>query len=639
MILMQLNQITKSFGAEAILSDIKLEIKTSDRIAIVGRNGAGKSTLLKIMTGELDYDEGEIFRRKDMTLGYLAQHTELSSNMTIWNEMLGVFQPLLDQQAELRDLERNMEHAATLDEEQYTQLMRTYDMKQQAFDAAGGYTFETEIKSVLTGLNFPLDMHDTPINELSGGQKTRLALGKLLLTKPDLLVLDEPTNHLDIATLSWLEDYLVSYPGAITIVSHDRYFLDKTVSIVYEVSRHHAKKYHGTYSSYLEKKALDYERDLKAYEKQQSEIAKMEDFIQRNIVRASTTKRAQSRRKQLEKTVRLERPKGNEASASFAFQVKKESGNDVLKIKDLSFQYPDEQAPLFSDVNLHVNRGERIALVGPNGIGKSTLLKLLIGKLKQNAGTITLGANVEIGYYDQELATLTSNKTVLDELWDEYPTIDEKDIRTILGNFLFSGDDVLKPVHTLSGGEKARLALSKLRMQQANLLILDEPTNHLDIDSKEVLEAALMDFSGTIVFVSHDRYFINKIADQVVEMQPNHVQVYLGDYDYFIAKKKEETELKELMEAEQEREKADTAKTNYHKGKEEQREQRRINRKISSLEGQIEEHEAQLAILEKEMAEPEIYQDHEKALEYTKQVSELKQDIEQLMEEWAALQD
>lgn len=639
MILMQLNQIAKSFGAEAILTDIKLEIKASDRIAIVGRNGAGKSTLLKIMTGELDYDEGEIFKRKDMTIGYLAQHTELASRLTIWDEMLGVFEPLLKQQDELRELEKKMEHAATLDEEQYSQLMRTYDTKQQAFDSAGGYTFETEIKSVLTGLNFPLDMHDSLINELSGGQKTRLALGKLLLKKPDLLVLDEPTNHLDIATLGWLEDYLVSYPGAITIVSHDRYFLDKTVSIVYEVSRHHAQKYHGTYSSYLEKKALDYERDLKAYEKQQSEIAKMEDFIQRNIVRASTTKRAQSRRKQLEKTVRIERPKGDEASASFAFQVKKESGNDVLKIDTLSFQYPDEQTPLFSDVKIHVNRGERIALVGPNGVGKSTLLKLLIGKLKQDKGTITLGTNVEIGYYDQELATLTSNKTVLDELWDEYPTIDEKDIRTVLGNFLFSGDDVLKPVHTLSGGEKARLALSKLRMQKANFLILDEPTNHLDIDSKEVLEAALMDFPGTIIFVSHDRYFINKITDQIVEMQPDHVQVYLGDYDYYIEKKKEEAELKELMEAEQEREKADTPKSNYHKGKEEQREQRRIARKISSLEEEIEEREAQLTILEKDMAEPEVYQDHEKALEYTKQVSELKQDIERLMEEWAALQD
>src|SRR5699024_10662968 len=398
-------------------------------------------------------------------------------------------------------------------------------------------------------------------------------------------------------------------------------------------------KYHGTYSSYLEKKALDYERDLKAYEKQQSEIAKMEDFIQRNIVRASTTKRAQSRRKQLEKTVRLERPKGNEASASFAFQVKKESGNDVLKIKDLSFQYPDEQAPLFSDVNLHVNRGERIALVGPNGIGKSTLLKLLIGKLKQNAGTITLGANVEIGYYDQELATLTSNKTVLDELWDEYPLTDEKDIRTVHGNFLFSGDDVLKPVHALSGGEKARLALAKLRMQQANLPILDEPTNRLAIDSKVVFEAALMDVPGTIIIVSHDRYLINNITDQIVEMQPDRVHVYLGDDDYYIEKKKEEKELKELLEAELPKQHVDTGKSNYQKGKEEQREKRRIARKITALEEDIEEHETKLAILENEMAEPEVYQDHEKALEYTKEVSELKQEIEQLMEEWATLQD
>lgn len=639
MILMQLNQIAKSFGAEEILTDIKLEIKASDRIAIVGRNGAGKSTLLKIITGELDYDEGEVFKRKDMTIGYLAQHTELASELTIWDEMLGVFESLLKQQAELRELEKQMEHAASLDEEEYSQLMRNYDTKQQAFDAAGGYTYEPEIKSVLTGLNFPLEMHDSPINALSGGQKTRLALGKLLLTKPDLLVLDEPTNHLDIATLSWLEGYLAGYPGAITIVSHDRYFLDKTVSIVYEVSRHHAKKYYGIYSTYLEKKAFDFEQEQKAYEKQQSEITKMEDFVQRNIARASTSKRAQSRRKQLEKTVRLDKPKGDEASASFSFQVKRESGNDVLKINELSFKYPDERQPLFSDVSLHINRGERIALVGPNGVGKSTLLKLLIGKLKPVEGTITLGANVEIGYYDQELATLASSKMVLDELWDAYPTIDEKDIRTVLGNFLFTGDDVLQPVHTLSGGEKARLALSKLRMQQANLLILDEPTNHLDIDSKEVLEAALMDFPGTIIFVSHDRYFINKITDQVVEMQPEHVNIYLGDYDYYIEKKKEEKELEDLLQAEQEKQQADSSKTNYHKGKAEQRESRRVARKIASLEEEIEEREANLAILEKEMAEPDVYQDHEKALDYTQQASELKKKLEQLMEEWATLQD
>ncbi|HLQ71016.1 MAG TPA: ABC-F family ATP-binding cassette domain-containing protein [Bacillota bacterium] len=639
MIVMQLNKIAKSIGAKDILTDVTLEIKDGDRIAIVGRNGAGKSTLLKIITEEYDCDRGEIFKRKDVTIGYLAQHTELTSDLTIWDEMLDVFRPLLKQQEELRALERQMENAASLEADDYSQLMHSYDMKQQAYDAAGGYTYETEIKSVLTGLNFPPDMHHTAINELSGGQKTRLALGKLLLKKPNLLVLDEPTNHLDIATLSWLEDYLTSYPGAITIVSHDRYFLDKTVSIVYEVARRHTKKYYGTYSSYLKKKALDYEQEQKAYEKQQSEIAKMEDFIQRNIVRASTTKRAQSRRKQLEKTIRLDRPKGDAPSATFSFEVKKVSGKDVLKTTDVAFGYPGEERLLFSDVTLHIKRGDRTALVGPNGVGKSTFLKLLIGHLQQNKGSIEFGTNVEIGYYDQELATLTSNKTVLDELWDEYPLTDEKDIRTVLGNFLFSGDDVLKPVHALSGGEKARLALAKLRMQQANLLILDEPTNHLDIDSKEVLEAALMDFPGTIIFVSHDRYFINKITDQIVEMQPDRVHVYLGDYDYYIEKKKEEKELKELLEAEQAKQHVDTGKSNYQKGKEEQREKRRIARKITALEEDIEEHETKLAILENEMAEPEVYQDHEKALEYTKEVSELKQEIEQLMEEWATLQD
>src|SRR5699024_7767333 len=429
------------------------------------------------------------------------------------------------------------------------------------------------------------------------------------------------------------------YPGAIVIVSHDRYFLDKTVSSVYEISRHHMKKYHGTYTKFLEQRALDYEKELKEYEKQQVEINKLEEFIQRNLVRASTTKRAQSRRRKLEKMDRIEKPLGSEGSVSFSFRVNRKSGNDVLKLEELSFQYEDDTSPLFHGLNLHINRGDRMALVGPNGVGKTTLLKVILERLEPTGGKIQKGTNVQIGYYDQEQADLNSKKTVLNELWDEYPHVDEKDIRTVLGNFLFSGEDVLKPVHALSGGEKARLALAKLRMQQANLLILDEPTNHLDIDSKEVLEAALMDFPGTIIFVSHHRYFINKITDQIVEMQPDRVHVYLGDYDYYIEKKKEEKELKELLEAEQAKQHVDTGKSNYQKGKEEQREKRRIARKITALEEDIEEHETKLAILENEMAEPEVYQDHEKALEYTKEVSELKQEIEQLMEEWATLQD
>ncbi|MFU0789195.1 ABC-F family ATP-binding cassette domain-containing protein [Virgibacillus proomii] len=643
MILMQINGLYKSFGADEILSNIKLEVKDNDRIAIVGRNGSGKSTLLKIMAGELSYDQGELIMPKGLTIGYLSQHVGIESEKTIWQEMLDVFSELRKQEAELRKLEKQMQQAGNQTEEAYQKLLHEYDHLQHTFEQNGGYTYEAEMKSVLTGLAFDKFDYDTPIQTLSGGQKTRLSLGKLLLKKPKLLILDEPTNHLDIETLNWLENYLIGYPGAVVVVSHDRYFLDKTVSIVYEIARHQTKRYIGTYSKYLEQKALDFERELKEYEKQQTEIKKMEEFIQRNIVRASTTKRAQSRRKQLEKMEKLNRPLGDEASAAFSFQINRRSGNDVLKVNELAFCYPGEQEYLFQHVHLQINRGERIALVGPNGVGKTTLLKIIIGKLKASQGSVQLGTNVQIGYYDQEQADLHSTKTVLMELWDDYPTMNEKDIRTVLGNFLFSGDDVLKPVQALSGGEKARLALAKLMLQKANLLILDEPTNHLDIDSKEVLEAALMDFPGSILFVSHDRYFINKIADQVAELQKHKTTVYLGDYDYYLEKKAEEAEIKRLEKIQQQvvlKEKpVKETKRNYERDKQIQREQRKKRRRIAALEEKIEALEIEIKQLEKSMESPEIYQDHEKALELSNETNKRKQTVEQLMEEWAELQE
>src|SRR5699024_8909555 len=540
---------------------------------------------------------------------------------------------------ELRNLEEKMGHAQDLSPEEYETLLENYDRSQQSFETNGGYTYEAEIKSVLSGLDFSKFDYGTPINTLSGGQKTRLALGKLLLRKPDLLILDEPTNHLDIDTLNWLEGYLASYPGAVVIVSHDRYFLDKTISIVYEISHHRTKKYHGTYTKYLEQRALDYEKRLKEYEKQQAEIHKMEDFIQRNLVRASTTKRAQSRRKQLEKMEKIEKPLGNGGSVSFSFQINRRSGNDVLKLKDLAFTYPNSNHPLFQNVNLNINRGERIALIGPNGVGKTTLLKIVLGNLSSTNGTIQKGTNVQIGYYDQEQANLNSTKSVLNEIWDDYPMIDEKDIRTVLGNFLFSGDDVLKTVDSLSVGEKARLALVKLKMQNANLLILDEPTNHLDIDSKEVLEAALIDFPGTILFVSHDRYFINKIADQVVEMQQDGVTVYLGDYDYYLDKIQEEEEIKRLNESTKTVQSADKGRKSFEEEKQLQSEQRKKKRLIKRIETSIEELEMELADVEEEMTKPEVYEDHEVALEYTVKADNLKQEIDQLLEEWTVLHD
>ncbi|MHA6253196.1 ABC-F family ATP-binding cassette domain-containing protein [Oceanobacillus sp. CAU 1775] len=639
MILMQLNALSKSFGAENILSNIKMEVKDFDRIAIVGRNGAGKSTLLKIMAGELTHDEGDLIKPKDLTLGYLSQHMTIESGKTIWNELLTVFDSLRKQEEDLRTIEKQLENTSDYSSTAYQQLLTDYDNLQQAYQTGGGYTYESEIKSVLTGLNFSSYDYDTEISTLSGGQKTRLALGKLLLQKPQLLILDEPTNHLDIATLSWLENYINSYTGAVVIVSHDRYFLDKTVSIVYEISRHKTKKYVGSYSKFLEQKAADYEQEMKEFEKQQTEIRNMEDFIQKNIARASTTKRAQSRRKQLEKLDRMDRPLGSEAAASFSFDVAKRSGNDVLKINNLAFRYNENEEPIFKNANLQLSRGERVVLIGANGIGKTSLLKVIIGKLQASEGNFQLGTNVEIGYYDQEQAELSTNKTVLQELWDEYPNVFEKDIRTVLGNFLFSGDDVLKPVNSLSGGEKARLALAKLMMQKANLLILDEPTNHLDIDSKEVLEAALMDFPGTILFVSHDRYFINRITDNVAEMTKNGIELYLGDYDYYTEKLQEKAEIARLEETEVVNEKMDERKRNFREDKQIQSEKRKIARRIEELELQIEEKEVEVSALEEEMTLPEVFQDHEKSLELMEKTQLLKQEIEQLLEEWTELQE
>ncbi|SFK48139.1 ATPase components of ABC transporters with duplicated ATPase domains [Halobacillus dabanensis] len=412
MILMQLNQLTKRFGAELILSNIKLEIQMNDRIAIVGRNGAGKSTLLKMMAGEMSHDSGDIFKPKETTMGYLAQNTGLQSEETIWNEMEKVFTHLKELEKELRTMEMQMADPDLLeDPKRYQQLLADYDRKQEYFKTAGGYQYEADIRAVLNGLNFKNFSWDTPITSLSGGQKTRLALGKLLLTSPDILILDEPTNHLDIDTLGWLENYLQGYQGAVVIVSHDRYFLDKIVNTVYEIAFQSSKKYHGNYSDYLKKKEADYEQELKRFEKQQEEIKRMEDFIQKNIVRATTSKRAQSRRKQLEKMDKLEKPKDDNQSAKFSFQIAKRSGNDVLKLRNYAFRYNDSNEFLFDNLSLDLNRGDSVALVGPNGVGKTTLLKTIIGDLEASKGDKMLGTNVQIGYYDQEQTKLNSKKT------------------------------------------------------------------------------------------------------------------------------------------------------------------------------------------------------------------------------------
>lgn len=638
MILLQLNEVTKHFGADLILSKIKLEVQSGDKVALVGRNGAGKSTLLKIIAGDLSYDGGEMIKPKDLSIGYLAQNTGLESSKSIWDEMVTVFIHLKNMERKMRVMEANMAETDP-SSPAFQQLLKEYDEIQYSFKEQGGYQYEADIRSILHGLGFQNYSYETPISSLSGGQKTRLALGKLLLTKPDLLILDEPTNHLDIATLTWLEQYLQGYPGAVLIVSHDRYFLDKVVNIVYEIERTECTKYVGNYSQYLKQKAENYERELKLYEKQQDEIAKMKDFIQRNLARASTTKRAQSRRKMLEKMEVMDRPSGDEKSAHFSFEIERQSGNDVLKVENLTVSY-DGKTPILSNIDFSITRGESVALVGPNGIGKSTILKTLVNRLKPLTGDIRFGANVSIGYYDQEQADLTSNKRVLDELWDEYPTHTEKEIRTVLGNFLFSGDDVLKNVSSLSGGEKARLALAKLMMQKSNFLILDEPTNHLDLDSKEVLENALIDYPGTILFVSHDRYFMNRCATKVFELSNEGLTTFLGDYDYYLAKKEEMEELKRLEQPKAEVKESDNkreGKLSYEQEKELKKKERQRQRKVEELELEIMRLEEEIEKNDALLCEPEIFQDHERVQQIHEENEKLKQQLEQHLEAWEEL--
>ena len=633
MIILQANQVARLFGADVLFENIQMEIDSHARIALVGRNGAGKSTLLKIIAGSEQPDAGQVIRNKSIRLGYLAQNTGLDSNESVWNEMLEAFDSVRQMEKRMRQLEVDMGQI-DVTSAQYQSLLKEYDQIQHQFAENNGYGYENEIRSVLHGFQFGAEFYDQTINTLSGGQKTRLALAKLLLQKPDLLILDEPTNHLDIETLSWLENYLQAYQGALLIVSHDRYFLDKVVTEVYELSRQKMRYFKGNYSKYLDLKAQQLASEWKAYEKQQEEIQKLEDFVARNLVRASTTKRAQSRRKQLEKMDRLDKPQGDEKSAHFLFDIEKASGNVVLQLTDGAIGY--EETILSAPIELDIRKQEAIALVGPNGIGKSTLLKSIIGKIPFISGKLHLGTNVSIGYYDQGQADLNTNKTILHELWDEHPTTPEGDIRTILGSFLFSGEDVEKPVALLSGGEKARVALAKLSMNKDNFLILDEPTNHLDIDNKEVLENALIDYAGTLLFVSHDRYFINRIATKVIELSETGSKLYLGDYDYYLEKKREEAELKALLEQEKQPvvEQVTAGKQSFQQSKEQQKQIRSLKRKVEQLEEEMETIESTIHTLENQMAQPEVLSNHEQLLTLSTELEQAKQKQETILQQW-----
>ena len=634
MILLQTSKLTKLYSGTPILENVQFEVKKGERIAVVGRNGAGKSTLLKIIADEIDFDNGEIHKPQSVALGYFAQSSHVNSDDTIYNEMLKVFAQTIKLKGQLEELSIKMAEEDP-SSEQYLKIIEHYQNLNHRFELMSGYTYESEINNILNRFKFNEIGFDQKISNLSGGQKTRLALAKLLLQKPDVLILDEPTNHLDIDTIEWLEGYLKKYSGAVVIVSHDRYFIDQIATTVYEIEYRKCTKYKGNYSDYMDQKAIAYASLMKQYEKQQKEISKMEDFISRNIVRASTTKRAQSRRKLLDKMERIEVPKINDKSIGITFEIDRRSGNDVLKVEDLTVGYPDQV--ISNHLDFHINRLDRVALIGPNGIGKSTILKTVAGDLPKISGEIYYGKSLDMGYFDQEQANLTSNNTVLNEVWNNFPTRLEKDIRTLLGNFLFTGNDVFKTVNQLSGGEKVRLTLCKLMLQKNNFLLLDEPTNHLDIDSKEMLELSLEDYEGTVFFISHDRYFIDKIATRILEVTPHGVVSYLGNYSDYIEKKQQLAELEATKLAEQSELATANNVTDYQKQKEQRRLEQQRKRQLEDTEAKIAAYEEELEYKKAELFQEEVYLDSQKSAQVQARIEELEELIMEAMEVWEEL--
>ncbi|WP_125763644.1 ABC-F family ATP-binding cassette domain-containing protein [Companilactobacillus hulinensis] len=628
MILLQAQSITKNFGTKKLFSNISFEIQDNSRIGLVGRNGVGKSTLLKIISDQESYNSGNIALKKDTNIGYLAQDSGLDSDNIIFDEMEKVFDYLKAQEKQMHELEGKLADNTVSD---YDQILKQYDQLQNTFRQENGYGYQSDIRSVLKGFGFDEDVWQEKISTLSGGERSRLAMAKMLLEHHDILLLDEPTNHLDIDTVEWLEGYLKGYRGALVIISHDQYFLDKVVTEIVEINHHSSKHYSGNYTFYLQEKKKNQDVEWKHYEEQQAEIKKTEEYIQKNIVRASTTKMAQSRRKKLEKMDVMDRPDSDQGSVHFSFQIDKESGNDVLLIKDAAIGYEADQV-MSEPINLDVKKGERVGIIGPNGIGKSTLLKSILGQIPMLKGSFQFGANVQIGYYDQNLTNLDPHKDVLHEIWDRYPLLDEQVIRNVLGSFLFSGDDVLKPVAGLSGGEKARLTLTKLSMEHDNFLVMDEPTNHLDIDSKEVLEDALKSFAGTVLFVSHDRYLLNTLANRIVDIGPKGSTIYLGDYDYYLEKTTESTEINSEQSSESHN--LSEKKVEYQQSKEQQKQERKLRRQVEDLENQIAELDKKNSAIQVEMTKDENLSSYTKLADFQKELDENKAQQSELEDEW-----
>ena len=629
MIILSAQHIAKSFGVNAVLRDVSLTVQQGDRIGLVGVNGCGKSTLMRILAGLDSQDGGEISLVRGTCIGYLAQQNMVTSGETVWNELQKVYEPVFAMEKKLRELENEMAHAHT-DPQRFAQLSADYDRLTQRFEEADGYSWKSMVSGVLNGLGFKPAQYDQCVDSLSGGEQTRLCLARLLLQKPDLLLLDEPTNHLDMETLQWLENYLAAYKGSVLVISHDRYFLDHVCTGIVEILMGSSEQYNGNYTRYVAQRQERFESRMRAYEIQQKEIERQQAIIARYRMfnREKSIRAAESREKALDRMEKLEKPV-DERAIRFSFEARRRTGEDVLQMSELSKSFGEKH--LFHDLTVHVRAGDRVALIGPNGVGKSTLIKIIVGEEKPDTGFIRYGANVDIGYYDQHQSTLHPDKTVLDEVWDRFPQMEQSNVRGALGMFLFTGDDVFKPIHTLSGGEKGRVALTALMLRKDNLLLLDEPTNHLDMDSREVLEDALADFGGTILTVSHDRYFINRIANRIIEMRPDGVTEYIGNYDDYIERKNRPVAVE-----------AETGKTKTELEKEKRREKmsrqalRQLKTRAQEAEKAVGAKEAEIAELEAQMADPALYSDAQKAADVQRAYQKAQQELQTLYEQWEA---
>ena len=630
MIIAQGHDLEKQFGANTLFKNVNFSIDANARIGLIGPNGVGKTTLLKIMTGEEEATHGEFTINKNIAVGYIAQENALGESKTIWEEMLSVFAPLINMSQKIAALQKKMAASP-----QNAELLKQYDQLQFDFEQQGGYTYQADIKSILNGFNFPEATWSKKIGSLSGGEKTRLAFVKLLLRKPPLLLLDEPTNYLDLDTLDWLENYLKSYTGAILVVSHDQYFLDNLATQIFELQFGKLTVFKGNYSAYVAERQLRNRQQEEAYEKQQEKIKKDEEFIQKNIVRAKTTKRAQSRRKQLEKMDRITPPK-HKNKVRINFTSERPSGKEVLILRNLTIGYPGKT--MVHDISLQINKGDRVAVIGQNGIGKSTLLKTIMKKLKPQNGAIKYGAALDVGYYDQELQLLDPTKTVIDTVWDRHKTMPERDVRSILASFLFTAKDIDKTVGQLSGGQKARLTLTVLSLEHNNFLLMDEPTNHLDLEAKEVLEKALQDFDGTLLFVSHDRYFINQLANKIVEIKNGNAQVYEGDYNYYLNEKAKQTAVSASTSANEDTTVIDPEKNknklSYQEQKLRDSQKRKLQRAVENSENKIEELEKEQKDIQNQMADPEIATNFDKLGPLQEQLTEAQKQLAEANDAW-----